>query len=115
MLGLRGASTLQGRRSEVPIMSLAQRCIAGFACVVSSALAIAACNRDHVDRDGFAERNFDQSDRSGSTRVGTTTVTGADVSALTNDLAVDRIVAARCAREASCNAVGADKHFADHD
>lgn len=39
---------------------------------------------------------------------GTTTVTGAAVS---NDSAVARITAARCAREASCNNVGTDKRF----
>jgi hypothetical protein len=80
--------------------------------VVSAASASVACNRDHVDRDGFAERNFDPA---GGDRVGTTTVTGADVGVLTSDLAVERIVAARCARESACNNVGADKHFVDNE
>ncbi len=98
------------------------------ALVVAAASASVGCNRNHVDRDGFAERNFDYSngatDKSGAAdpnangngdRVGTTTITGASVGALSNDLAILRIVAARCARETACNNVGADKHFVDHD
>ena len=115
-------------------MKLAQRSFESAACVaalvVSAAAASVACNRNHVDRDGFAERNFDyqngETDKSGAgapttndktngDRAGVTTVTGADLGALSNDLAVARITAARCARETACNNVGADKHFIDHD
>ena len=109
-------------------MKLEQRSLFSAACVaalvVSASAASVACNRNRVDRDGFAERNFDyqtgESDKSGAgdantSAVGATTVTGADIGALSNELAVARIVAARCARETSCNNVGADKHFVDHD
>lgn len=47
-------------------------------------------------------------------RTGTTTVTGAGVG-VANESAIDRIVAARCAREATCNNVGPDKHYASRD
>jgi len=119
----------------VKTMKLEQRsslssaaCVAAL--VVSAASTSVACNRNHVDRDGFAERNFDyqngETDKSGAgapttsdkhdrDRAGTTTVTGADLGALSNELAVARITAARCARETACNNVGADKHFVDHD
>lgn len=40
-----------------------------------------------------------------------TTTTGANVASTSNDNAVARIVASRCAREATCNNVGLDKHF----
>jgi hypothetical protein len=92
--------------------------ITGVACA-AVLVACVGCKREHVDRDGFAERNFDYgaTDKSGAgdDRVGTTTVTGADIGALPNELAVARIVAARCARETSCNNVGPDKHFVNHD
>ncbi|HVH44234.1 MAG TPA: DUF6184 family natural product biosynthesis lipoprotein, partial [Labilithrix sp.] len=41
-------------------------------------------------------------------RSGTTTVTGANVG-LANNAAIDRIVASRCQREATCKNVGPDK------
>jgi hypothetical protein len=107
-------------------MKLVHRSFLGIASV-AALVACAGCNRNHVDRDGFAERNFD--DKSGAAKdsngygdksgagdgVGTTTVTGAAWGSLSNDLAIERIVAARCARESSCNNVGADKHFVNHD
>lgn len=54
--------------------------------------------------------NLGSNDRSG---VGTTTVTGANVGVVQNQSAIQRIVQARCEREASCNNVGGDKRFAD--
>lgn len=45
--------------------------------------------------------------------VGTTTVTGANVGVIQNQAAIQRIVEARCEREAACNNVGGDKRFAD--
>jgi hypothetical protein len=110
-------------------MRLVPRWFPGAACVtvLVTCAACAGCKREHVDRDGYAERNFDYgtgaTDRSGAgnagnagnERVGTTTVTGADYAALSSDLAVERIVAARCARETACNNVGSDKHFVNHD
>jgi hypothetical protein len=112
---------------KVEIMKLEQRSLFSTACV--AALVIAAgsaalgCNRNHVDRDGSGERNLDYatgaSDKSGAGDAneiaGTTTVTGAEFGTLSGELAVERITAARCARETACNNVGADKHFVDHD
>jgi hypothetical protein len=106
-------------------MKLVHRSFLGIASV-AALVAGAGCNRNHVDRDGFAERNFDDKsgakdtsgfgDKSGAgDRAGTTTVTGADYGSLSNELAIERIVAARCARETSCNNVGPDKHFVNHD
>jgi hypothetical protein len=71
-------------------------------------VAAAGCNRDRVDRDrtGVPGERYGRDDRSG-----TTTVTGANVGKVGNQTAVDRIVAARCAREASCNNVGPNKHW----
>lgn len=79
-------------------------------------VAAAGCNRDR-DRDrGTIDLN-----RPGETvesagrdldRSGTTTVTGANVNFVSGQSAIDRIVAARCAREATCNNIGMDKSFA---
>lgn len=82
----------------------------------ASLLALFACNRDRdrmpresdVDRSGTGQP-FGVNDE----KKGTTTVTGANV--LTSDSAIDRIVNARCAREAACNNVGPDKRFASRD
>jgi hypothetical protein len=108
-LGDGGAPPLHAGGRKVKAMKLEQRSLSSTACVaalvVSAAMAV-ACNRNHVDRDGFAERNFDYQN-------GETDKSGAG--ALSNDLAVARITAARCARETACNNVGADKHFVDHD
>jgi hypothetical protein len=82
-------------------------------------VALGACNRDRVDVDRREGRvNVDTSspkvnvDRD---RSGTTTVTGANVGSVSNESAIDRIVAARCARESACNNVGADKRFTNRD
>ncbi len=95
--------------------TLAHRSLAAATCLGAlAAIAGMGCKRDHVDRDGYAERSFDQgaTDRSG---VGVTTVTGADIGALSSESAIERIAAARCAREAACNNVGSDKHFGTHE
>ena len=73
-------------------------------------VAVAGCRdrgRVDVDRDreGRVGVNVDKPN------VDTTTVTGANVGAVNNENAIARIVAARCAREAACNNVGADKRF----
>lgn len=83
-------------------MSLVHRSVLGAACLV----ALAACSR--------TERSYDDKAGAGD-RTGTTTVTGAEVRSLSNDLAVERIVAARCQRETACNNIGSDKHFTNHD
>ena len=78
------------------------------------AIAGTGCKRDHVDRDGYSERTFDQgaTDRSGA---GTTTLTGAEFNALSSETAIERITVARCSRETACNNVGSDKHFVSYD
>lgn len=88
---------------------------------VACVAALVGCKGEQIDRDGNEERTFDHPRTRGAAvpndRVGTTTVTGADVSkgALSNESAIERIVAARCARETACNNVGSDKHFTNHD
>jgi hypothetical protein len=102
-------------QQEVNAMSLVRSSLVGVACVA----ALVACKGQRIDRDGDRERTYDYKDqKSAGTdegRVGTTTTTGADVNALSNESAIARIVAARCARETACNNVGSDKHFTNHD
>ncbi|AKU94292.1 hypothetical protein AKJ09_00956 [Labilithrix luteola] len=71
------------------------------ACVV----ALFACNRDRTDTS--RERTGTMSDKTGET-----TVTGARIVPVSNEMAVDKLVVARCEREAACNNIGADKHYA---
>ena len=93
-------------------MRLVQQNVLVVACVA----ALFACDRNKT-RDGNAEQSY--TDKSGAPaaadRIGVTTVTGADLGSLGNDIAVDRIVGARCARETACNNVGSDKHFVNHE
>jgi len=63
-----------------------------FMIVGLSVLALIACNKD-------------------KDRTSTTTTTGAYVGRVQNGTAIERIVAARCEREASCKNVGHDKRF----
>ena len=67
--------------------------------------AVAACNRD---QNGVPSKDPDQQDRSGSATLTSSSFT-------TRESAVDRITAARCAREVTCSNIGADKHFATND
>lgn len=65
---------------------------------------VVACNRD---------RSVDRTGTTGAyEKPGETTITGAHVNTTANQVAIDRIVAARCAREQACNNVGPDKSFA---
>ena len=73
--------------------------------VMLALVALAACDR----RRGERERSVDPPASPGEA-VGTTTLTGA--SWVANDAAIDRIVAARCARELTCKNVGAGRPFA---
>jgi hypothetical protein len=96
-------------------MKLVQRSLLGMACVA----ALLGCNKREIDRDGSQGREYGDKSGAGSPnapgeRVGVTTVTGADLGSLSNELAVERIVAARCARETACNNIGSDKHFVDY-
>jgi len=98
-------------------MRLAKGSFFAVACVA----ALVGCKGEQIQRDGFEERSFDHPRTAGAARgndrAGTTTVTGADLtkSALSNETAIERIVAARCARETACNNIGSDKHFTNHD
>jgi len=69
-------------------------------------LALAtACNRDPSGAPG--------KDMNAQDRAGTTHVTSASFT--TKESAVDRITAARCAREVTCSNLGPDKHFTTND
>lgn len=74
-------------------------------------LSALACNRDRAG----TERSTQTGARPGETaeRPGETTLTGAAV--VNNQAAMDRIVAARCDREATCNNIGTDKRFGSRD
>lgn len=63
-----------------------------FTIIGLCAVALFACNKDRE-------------------RTSTTTTTGASVGHVANGTAIERIVAARCEREASCKNVGHDKRF----
>ncbi len=67
-------------------------------------LPVAPLDREHT---GLTDKKQDG--------VGTTTVTGANVGAIQNTSAIEKIVAARCAREMSCKNVGTEKRFASND
>lgn len=66
-----------------------------FAAAATCVLAIVACNRSRKTEEE---------------RAGTTRTTGAAFG-ISNDSAINRVVAARCAREAKCNNIGADKRY----
>ncbi len=84
------------------------RSVVSIACVGLGILSIAGC-RDRAERERAGERGTVTGETRPSERPGTATVTGANV--VNNQSAIDRIVAARCAREATCKNVGADKHY----
>jgi hypothetical protein len=87
-------------------MLLAHRGAVGAVCLV--AVTLVACSRtgDRSPEGGAAAEGD---------RVGTANVTGAELRVLSDELALDRIVAARCLRETACNNVGPDKHFATYE
>jgi hypothetical protein len=81
-----------------------------------SVVALFACDRSERAQ---RERDIDRSGVGdpfgvGGEKHGTTTVTGA-TAAVTNETAIERIVAARCAREASCDKIGGDKRFSSRE
>jgi len=76
------------------------RSFVAVACVGATVVAFGACNRDR-DRGTRGDRPMEPGIGEGEKGPGTTTVTGANV-AVGNQAAVDRIVAARCARETTC-------------
>lgn len=91
-------------------MKNAIRIILPAACL----LAAAACSRSErtVDRERVGQTGMGTTTEG---RTGETTVTGANVGKLGNDVAIRRIVEARCARETTCMNVGAGKHYASSD
>ncbi|MBX3207259.1 MAG: hypothetical protein KF764_19585 [Labilithrix sp.] len=91
---------------------LSLRHLVSVACVGAGILAAVGCNRDRADRErtvGQDRTPVTGEDRPTGEREprGVTTVTGAGV--LGNTAAIERIVAARCQREAGCKNIGAEK------
>jgi hypothetical protein len=70
--------------------------------VALGVLAVVGCNRDRERMSGVGAENTPTVRE----QTGTTTVTGAS---LANNSAIERIVAARCEREAACRNIGPDK------
>ena len=73
--------------------------ICAVSCLIVATLP--AC-RDH-------DRTYDREHGSGLEPAGVTTLTKG--SWVSNDMAIDRIVAARCAHELQCEDVGPDRHY----
>jgi len=63
---------------------------------------VLGCNRDKSSEGSPTDPNTQD-------RAGVTTLTGASV--VSNESAIDRIVAARCAREVTCSNLGPDKRY----
>jgi hypothetical protein len=90
---------------------------------LSCALALFACKRDNVDRQGGVLGDRTTSNKSNDhdnvndndNKPGDTTLTGARIAAVSNEGAINRIIAARCQREATCKNIGSDKHFTSYD
>ncbi len=79
------------------------------------ALLLLACRRERDREKTERERPVEQllKDPNEQDHAGTTFLTGA--SWVANEVAIDRIVRSRCAREMTCGAVGANQHFASGD
>lgn len=75
-------------------------------------VAVAGCDRDRerANADHGPSTPTLNHDNVNNGNVGTTTVTNATAN-VANQMAVGKIVAARCARESACNNVGVDKHY----
>lgn len=99
-------------------MSLGNRSHVLVAVGLCGALGLFACKRDNVDRQGgvLGDRTTSSkyTDNDNDTKTGETTITGAAVG-VSNDGAINRIIAARCQREATCKNVGSDKHFTSYE
>jgi hypothetical protein len=83
-------------------------------CCSLVAVSLVACHRDREkaerERPVIEQQLKDPNDQD---RAGTTFLTGA--SWIANEVAIDRIARARCAREMTCDAVGPNKHFVSGD
>lgn len=77
-----------------------------LAILAIAGLTLVGCNRDKSG-DGRP------TDPNAQDRAGVTTLTGASV--VSNESAIDRIVAARCAREVTCSNLGPDKRYGTGD
>lgn len=97
-------------------MSLGNRSRALVGVGLCGALALFACSREKIDRPGgvLGDRTTNDKYNDEQSKPGETTITGAAVG-VSNEGAINRIVAARCQREATCKNVGADKHFSSYD
>lgn len=104
-------------RTAAPLTSV------GLGLGLVAVLAVSGCNRDRVSErerergtvDMEPTRPAPQAEQPKyDDRAGTTTITGGTYG-VGNEGAVSKIVAARCAREASCNNVGVDKRYANSD
>ncbi|HVJ88527.1 MAG TPA: DUF6184 family natural product biosynthesis lipoprotein [Labilithrix sp.] len=82
------------------------RIFATFACVGIGLLAIAGCRDQRATE---RERTGGPESPEKTEPAGKTVVTGANV--INNQTAIERIVAARCSREATCKNFGPDKKF----
>lgn len=106
-------------------MSLGNRSHVIVGVGLCSALALFACKRDNVDRQGgvlgdrTTSNKYDDrantNDNDNDNKPGETTITGARVAGVSNEGAINRIIAARCQREATCKNIGSDKHFTSYD
>lgn len=102
-------------RHGIPVL-----CVLGLlACRDRSREATENAERDRSGRVDLPAAPLDR-ERTGMSdnreqNVGQTTVTGANVGVVQNASAIERIVQARCEREATCNNVGTDKHFSNRD
>ena len=90
------------------------RSVVSIACVGLGIISVAGCrdraDRERVDRErGTVTGETHPTETRTGDQPGTATVTGANV--VNNQSAIEKIVAARCAREATCKNVGADKRF----
>ncbi len=85
-----------------------------IACVAAGILAVVGCNREKerttTTTGGEQPRVEERPQVREHEQPGTTTITGAK---LANVAAVDKVVAARCEREATCKNVGVDKRYAN--
>lgn len=91
-------------------MKTAVRRFVVISCVGVGVFVVGACSRNNRSDHESERAAAPQAQRGAEEQGATTTVTGARVSS--NQAALDRIVTARCAREATCHNIGADKHYA---
>lgn len=87
-------------------MRTTARCLM-LACVTGGLVAAVGCHREPERTTGDTTSTTKTEERYREP-TGTTTITGASIA---NATAIDRVVAARCEREATCKNVGSDKKY----